>query len=60
MRQPGFFVTPVDIQIRFPDIFTPGTKTKGTETGVFQRHVARQDKQVSPGNFLAVFLFNWP
>ena len=58
--QPGFFITPVNIQIRFPDVFTTGTKTEGTEAGVFQRHVTREDKQVGPGDFLTIFLFDWP
>ena len=52
VSQPGFFITPVNIQIRFPD--------EGTEAGVFQRHVTREDKQVGPGDFLAIFLFDWP
>ena len=58
--QPGFFITPVYVEIRFPDIFTTGTKAEGTEAGVFQRHVARKDKQVGPGNFLTIFLLDWP
>ncbi|CNU62563.1 Uncharacterised protein [Salmonella enterica subsp. enterica serovar Bovismorbificans] len=60
VSQPGFFIAPVHIQIRFPDIFTPGAETEGTEAGVFQRHVTRQNKQVGPGNFLAIFLLNRP
>ena len=58
--QPGFFIAPVHVQIRFPDVFTPGTETKGAEAGVLQRHVTREDKEVSPGDFLSVFLLNWP
>ena len=60
VRQPGFFVAPVHIQIRFPYVFTTSTKAKGTEAGVFQRHVTREDKQVGPGNFLAILLLNRP
>ena len=32
VSQPGFLITPVYVQIRFPDVFTPCTKTEGTET----------------------------
>ena len=60
VSQPGFFITPVYVEIRFPDIFTTSTKAEGAEAGVFQRHVTREDKQVGPGNFLAIFLLDWP
>jgi len=30
--QPGFFITPVYIEVRFPDIFTTGAKAEGAKT----------------------------
>ena len=58
--QPGGFFAPVHIHIRFPDIFTSGTKAEGTESGIFQRDVARQNVEVGPGDLLTIFLFNRP
>ena len=58
--QPLFLIAPVNVQIRFPDIFTTGAKTEGAEAGVFQRHVTRQHVKVGPGDFLAIFLFHRP
>src|SRR5471030_563214 len=60
MFEPGFLVAPVNIKVWFPYVFTPGTKTKGTETGVFQGHVTGENIKIRPGNFLAVFLLNRP
>ncbi len=60
MGQPFGFITPVNVQIRFPYVFTTGPEAKGAETGVFQRHVARQHIEIGPGDFLAVFLLNRP
>ena len=60
MFEPGFFMAPVNVQIRFPDIFTTGAEAEGAETGVFQRDVTGQHIEVSPGDFLAVFLFYRP
>ena len=60
MRQPLGFVAPVHIHIRFPHVFTPGAEAEGTEAGVLQRNVARENIEVGPGNFLAIFLFHRP
>ena len=58
--KPGSFVTPVHVQIRFPDVFATGTKTKGAEARIFQRDVTRQDVEICPGNFLTIFLLHRP
>ena len=58
--EPGFLVAPVHIKIRFPDILTSGTKTEGTEAGILQRHVTGENIQIGPGDFLTVFLLDWP
>ncbi|CCK15877.1 hypothetical protein BN136_1887 [Cronobacter universalis NCTC 9529] len=60
MLKPVLLIAPVHVHIRLPDVFTPGAETKGAEPGVFQRHVAGKDKQVGPGDFLAIFLFHRP
>ena len=60
MGQPFGFITPVNVQIRFPYVFTTGPEAKGAETGVFQRHVACQHIEVGPGDFLPVLLFYRP
>ncbi len=60
MLKPVLLIAPVDVHIRLPDVFTPGPETKSAEPGIFQRHVAGEDKQVSPGDFLAIFLFHRP
>ena len=46
--------------LRFPYIFASATKTKGLETHRLEGTVAGEDHQVSPGNFVAVFLFDRP
>ena len=60
VSQPFGFITPVNIQIRFPNVFAAGPEAKSTEAGIFQRHVARQHIEVGPGDFLTVFLFYRP
>ncbi|SLO56572.1 Uncharacterised protein [Klebsiella pneumoniae] len=58
--QPLFLIAPVDVEIRFPDVFATGAKAKGAEAGVFQSDVTRQHVKVGPGDFLAIFLFHRP
>ncbi len=60
MLKPGFFVTPVNVQIRFPHVFTSRTKAKGSKAGILQRDVTGKNKQVGPGDFLPIFLLDWP
>ena len=60
VAQPGVFVAPVDIFLGLPDVGASPAKTEGLETHRLQRHVARQNHQVSPGEFVAIFLFDGP
>ena len=58
--QPGRFGTPVDVQVRFPHVLAATGETEGLETHGFQRDVAGQDQQVSPGDLVAVLLLDRP
>jgi len=43
-----------------PDVFTTTAETEGLESHGFVGHVAGQDKQVGPGELVAVFFLDWP
>ena len=58
--QPLFFVAPVDVQLRRPDVLAPAGETEGLESHRFQRDVARENEEVGPGDFLAVLLLDRP
>ncbi len=60
VTKPGFFVAPIDVFFGLPDVGTPAAETEGLEAHRFQRHVARQDHQVGPGEFVAIFAFDRP
>ena len=57
---PGRFHSPVDVQVRFPDVRTSAGKAESLEAHRFQRDIAREDHKIGPGNFLAIFLFDRP
>ena len=58
--QPGNLRPPVHIHIRFPHVFTAGSKAEGAEAHGFERHVAGEDQQIGPGNLLPVLLLDRP
>ncbi len=60
VAQPGVFVAPVDIFLGLPDVDAAAAETEGLEAHRLQRHVAGQDHQVGPGDFVAIFLFDGP
>ncbi|VTN08831.1 Uncharacterised protein [Raoultella terrigena] len=39
--KPGFFITPVNVEVRFPHVFASGAEAKGTETAFSNAHVPR-------------------
>ena len=43
-----------------PNIFAPAAKPKGFAAHGFDRDIARQNQQISPRDFIAVFLFDRP
>jgi len=58
--EPFLLVSPVDVNLRRPDVLAPASETEGLETHRFQRDVARKDDEVGPGDFFAVLLFDRP
>ena len=60
VSQPFFFRPPVNILFGFPNVFAPTRKPAGFEAHRLQSAVTREDHQVSPGDFLAVFLLDRP
>ena len=58
--QPLGFRTPVGVFFRLPDVRTAAGKAEGFEAHGFQRNVTSQNEQVSPGQFAAVLLLDWP
>ena len=57
---PGRFQSPVDVQVRFPNVRSSAGKAESLEAHRFQCDVARENHQIGPGNFLAIFLFDGP
>src|SRR5580704_6601179 len=57
---PGCFNSPVDVEVRFPNVRTSAGETESLKAHGFQRYVSREDHQVGPRDLLAVFLLNWP
>jgi hypothetical protein len=58
--QPGCFGTPINIVIRFPRVLAAAGETKRFEAHRLEGDVAREDHQVGPRDFAAVFLFDRP
>ncbi|OPZ98128.1 MAG: hypothetical protein BWY72_00967 [Bacteroidetes bacterium ADurb.Bin416] len=58
--QPFLFSAPVDVFLRVPDVFPSTAETEGFEAHGFVGHVAGQDEQVGPGEFVAVFFLDGP
>ena len=58
--QPLFLRTPVGVFFWVPDVFTTTGKTEGFKAHGFVRHVTGENHQVSPGQLVAVFLFDRP
>src|SRR5262249_19563143 len=57
---PFVFESPVDIEIRLPDICTSTGEAEGLEAHRFERDVARENHQVSPRDFFAILLLDRP
>ncbi len=60
VRQPLAFGAPVDALVGLPDILAPAAETERLEAHQFEGDVAREDHQVGPGDFPAVFLLDRP
>ena len=60
VTQPGVLRTPVNVFFRFPDVLAAAGESECLETHRFQCNVAREDHQVSPGNFAAILLLDRP
>ncbi len=60
VRQPLAFGAPVDALVGLPDILAPAAETERLETHRLEGDVARQNHQVGPGEFPAVFLLDRP
>ena len=58
--EPFFFRTPVGVLFRVPDVFTAKTVTESLESHRFVGHVAGEDDQVGPAQFVAVFFLDRP
>ena len=58
--EPVLLGAPVDVLIRFPDIFATATEAEGLEAHRLERDVAAEDHQVGPGNLVAVLLLDRP
>ncbi len=46
--QPNFFSAPINILIRFPNVFAPAAETECLEAHRFEGDIARENHQVSP------------
>src|SRR3984957_15659769 len=53
-------MSPVDVEVGFPDVRTAAGEAKGLESHGLQRHIACEDHQIGPGDFFAVFLLDRP
>jgi hypothetical protein len=60
VTKPFGFRAPVDVFLRFPDVFATAAKTEGLESHGFQRTVAGENHKISPGNLATVFLLDGP
>ena len=58
--QPFPFRTPVNVFLGLENVLTTTGKTKGLEAHGLKGHVASQDKQVGPGQLVAILLFDRP
>ena len=58
--QPLFFGAPVDVLLGFPDVGAAAGEAEWFESHRLERDIAREDHQVGPGDFAAVFLFDGP
>ena len=58
--QPFFFIAPIDVNLRRPDIFAPTGETEGLEAHRLHGDVARENNEVGPGNFAAILLLDRP
>ena len=60
VRQPLAFGAPVDRLVGLPDILAPAAETERLEAHRLEGDVARENHQVGPGDFPAVFLLDRP
>ena len=60
VRQPLAFGAPVDVLFGLPDIRAPAAETERLEAHRLEGDVARENHQVGPGDFPAVFLLDRP
>src|SRR5262249_14815096 len=58
VRQPLAFGAPVDVLCGLPDVGAPAAKTERLETHRLEGDVARENHQIGPGGFPAVFLLD--
>ena len=58
--QPFPFRTPVNVFLGLENVLTAAGETKGLEAHGLKGHVASQDKQVGPGQLVAILLFDRP
>ena len=58
--EPLAFGAPVNVFFWFPNVLAPARKPKGLETHRFERNVACENYQVSPGNAATILLLDWP
>ena len=58
--QPRGFRAPVDVGVRFPDIFAAACEAERAEAHRLEGDVAGEDQQVGPGDRLTVFLLDRP
>ena len=58
--KPSGLAPPEHILLGLPDVDPPAGKAKGAESHGFQRHVAREDDQIRPGDGIAVLALDRP
>ena len=58
--KPSGLAPPEHILLGLPDVDAPAGKSKGAESHRLQRHIAREDDQIGPGNGIAVFALDRP
>ena len=59
-REPFGLGAPVDVFLVLPHVLAPAAETEGLEAHRFHCAVAGEDKQVGPGDLVAVFLLDRP
>src|SRR5690606_15561921 len=60
VAEPLSLFAPVNVLLRLPDVLAAASKPDELDSHRLQGNVAREDHEVSPGDLLAVLLFNRP